>query len=86
MLVLTKHIKSVDAEERGIPLPPGEDVERGVAEPDVAHHVARYQQLVQARWHDVRFQVCCGRINKFSQYQITANKTKLSASNYRTME
>lgn len=41
-----QHVEAVDAKESRVPLASGEDVERGVTEADVAHHVRGRKALL----------------------------------------
>lgn len=48
-------VEPADAEEGRVPLPAREDVEGRVTEPDVPHHVARLQEVIQRHGrHNVR--------------------------------
>lgn len=42
-----EYVKAADAKQGGIPLAPGENVERRVAESDVAYHVRRLEEVIQ---------------------------------------
>lgn len=44
---IDEDVESADAEQGGIPLAPGEDVKRRVAETDVADDVRRLQKMIQ---------------------------------------
>lgn len=56
-LVLTQHVEPVDTEQSGVTLSTGEDIQRRMAEADVADHVGAFQQFGDLRRYDHRCQI-----------------------------